>query len=494
MRRPAPLLAALLLTAFSGGLSGQAAPRPPRSVTFLHFNDIYEITPMSGGASGGMARLAALRASLTRRIPELITDLAGDFLSPSAMGQAVVDGKRLAGRQMVSALNAAGLQWATFGNHEFDLRQEELLARLDESRFGYVVTNVTDSGGRLFPHTSRHTILRVKSAGGTVRIGLIGLVIDQTAPVWARFENPVAAARREVALIKDSVDAVVALTHLALATDQQLVESVPEIALLLGGHEHENYEIRRGSRFTPIVKADANIRTVAVVTLTFASKGARPTAAVRFIALDSTTKADPAVARLVAMWSARADTAYIAAGLDPHARVTTLPEPLDGRESVVRVQHARLSSLIAEALRAEVPGAEVGIMNGGSIRIDDVIPPGPVTQYDVIRVLPFGGVVAGTTMSGAFLRRVLEQGEANRGSGGYLHATGVVHEGDQWLVNGAPLEPARRYVVATTDFLLTGREKGLDYLAPSNPELGPITTYRDIRLAVAARLQAVFGP
>ncbi len=494
MYRPPALLAALFLVVFPAISGAQRAGRPPRSVTFLHFNDVYEITPMSGGASGGLARLATLRAALARRTPTLVTDLAGDFLSPSAMGLAQVGGARLAGRQMVSVLNAVGLQWATLGNHEFDIRPEEFLARLSESRFGYVVSNVTDSAGRLFPHTQRHAILRLRSPGGLVRIGLIGLVIDDNRPPWTRFEDPIAAAQREVTAIRDSVDAIVAITHLTLASDQHLVESVPEIALLLGGHEHENYEIRRGPRFTPIVKADANVRTVATVTLTFATHGARPSVSVRFIALDSTIKADPKVAREVAVWVARSDSAYIAAGLDPHARVTTLPVPLDGREATVRIRQAPLTTLIAEALRAEVPDAEVGVMNGGSIRIDDVISAGAVSQYDVIRILPFGGAVVGTTMTGALLRRVLEQGEANRGSGGYLHPVGAVHEGDHWLVNGVALDPARRYRVATTDFLLTGREKDLAFLAPDNPELGPVTAYRDIRKAVIDRLRAKYGP
>ncbi len=132
-------------------------------------------------------------------------------------------------------------------------------------------------------------------------------------------------------------------------------------------------------------------------------------------------------------------------------------------------------------------------MNGGSIRIDDVIPAGPVTQYDVIRVLPFGGLVVGTTMSGALLRRALEQGEANRGTGGYLHVVGAGREGDHWMVGGAPLDPTRRYHVATTDFLLTGRERGLGFLAPDNPDLGPITSYRDIRKAVIDRLRVLYG-
>jgi 5'-nucleotidase len=30
------------------------------------------------------------------------------------------------------------------------------------------------------------------------------------------------------------------------------------------------------------------------------------------------------------------------------------------------------------------------VFNSGAIRIDDVLPAGPITQYDVIRMLPFG--------------------------------------------------------------------------------------------------------
>lgn len=39
---------------------------------------------------------------------------------------------------------------------------------------------------------------------------------------------------------------------------------------------------------------------------------------------------------------------------------------------------------------ARAPGAQWSINNSGAIRIDDVIQPGPVTEYDVIRILPFG--------------------------------------------------------------------------------------------------------
>ena len=141
-------------------LPANAQSRPPApitagggTVTILHFNDVYEITPVDGGAAGGLARVATLRARLKAREPGLITTLGGDYVSPSALGTARVNGERLAGRQMVAVLNVLGLDWATFGNHEFDIPESALSARLAESKFRLVSSNVTDAGGALFPNT-----------------------------------------------------------------------------------------------------------------------------------------------------------------------------------------------------------------------------------------------------------------------------------------------------------------------------------------------------
>ena len=119
-------------------------------------------------------------------------------------------------------------------------------------------------------------------------------------------------------------------------------------------------------------------------------------------------------------------------------------------------------------------GTEIAILNAGSIRIDDVLIPGPVTQLDVIRVLPFGGPVVRVTLSGALLSKVLAIGEQNKGSGGYLLAAGLP----------AALDPAGRYTVAMTDFLLTGGERNLDFLKRGNPDITNVTDLRDIRQAL----------
>ena len=223
-----------------------AARRPAQTVTILHFNDVYEITPVDGGKAGGLARVANLRARLKARHPGLITTLGGDYLSPSALGTARVNGERLAGRQMVAVLNLLGLDWAMLGNHEFDIPEAAFRARLAETKFRVVASNVTDAAGALFPGTVADAVMPVKTPSGIVRIGLIGLTIDANKQPWVRYAPPVDAAHAAVARLKGKADVIVALTHLALDGDRQIAESVPEIDLILGGHEHENWVIERG--------------------------------------------------------------------------------------------------------------------------------------------------------------------------------------------------------------------------------------------------------
>src|SRR5436305_75085 len=115
-------------------LAASCGRTPPR-VTILHFNDVYEIEAVEGGHAGGLARVATIRTALEKTSAPVLTTLGGDYLSPSAIGTAVVGGQPLAGRQMVDVLNALGLQWATFGNHEFDVPEPVFHQRLGEQRF-----------------------------------------------------------------------------------------------------------------------------------------------------------------------------------------------------------------------------------------------------------------------------------------------------------------------------------------------------------------------
>ena len=140
-----------------------SAPRARAPLTILQINDVYSTIPING--LGGLARVATLKQQLTEagRTPLLV--IAGDFLSPS------VASSIFKGEQMVAALNAAGLDLATLGNHEFDFGVDVLMQRMKESRFQWVVSNVVDTAGQPLAGAVPYIVRTF----GTIRVGFFWL-------------------------------------------------------------------------------------------------------------------------------------------------------------------------------------------------------------------------------------------------------------------------------------------------------------------------------
>ena len=471
------------------------SPAAPKKITIVHINDVYEITPLAGGASGGLARVAALVKALRRQNPNTIFTLGGDFFSPSALGTAMVEGQRLAGRQMVAVLNSTGLDLAVLGNHEFDLRPAEFLTRLSEASFPIIATNVTDTTGNRFPGTVPYAVRSfVWDGADTVKIGFLGSVLPSNPQPWVRYLPWFEAMQTATGILRDSVDILIGLTHLSINQDVELVEQLG-LDLIIGGHEHDNMMLRRGPRLTPIVKADANVRTVAVIELSWDHSRRQVQIDSRLLAIGDTLPEDPDVSQTVADWVELGYAGFRANGFEPDRVIANLPMALEGRESQTRNQPTNLAALIAEGFYREAKDADLALVNTGSIRIDDVIPPGSITEYDLIRILPFGGDVVVATLSGEVLEQVLDQGEENRGTGGYLAHHGVRKDlSGRWLINDSPISPARKYRVALTDYLASGRERGLGFLSPTNPGVTDLLTLRDVRLALKDELLRRWPP
>lgn len=456
-------------------------------ITLLHLNDVYEIEPVGGGKSGGLARVATLRQQLQQQNPRTYTILPGDCLSPSALGTAKVNGEPLAGEHMVAVLNTMGLDFATFGNHEFDLEENQFLNRLKESRFTWFSSNVFDANGKPFPGVSQSKIITVKGdEGTTVRVGLIGVTLDSNSVDYVSYRDPIEVAKEQVEVLKDKIDILVAVTHLAIDQDRKLAETVPEIDIILGGHEHENIQQWRGSDFTPIFKADANAKTVYIHNLQYDTDTGQLEIVSHLQPVTDEIPSEPRTAKVVDEWVQRGYQAFEEDGFDPGELVGITPVPLDGLEASVRNYSTNLTGVIAEAMLQKVDAADLAIYNSGSIRIDDVILPGPVTQYDVIRILPFGGTIVHVKMKGSLVKQLLDQGMANQGSGGYLQTRNVSFssENNSWMINEQVLDPNFYYSVAINDFLLTGKETGLDFLTLDNPDVEKVAEEGDIRFAL----------
>jgi 2',3'-cyclic-nucleotide 2'-phosphodiesterase (5'-nucleotidase family) len=123
-------------------------------------------------------------------------------------------------------------------------------------------------------------------------------------------------------------------------------------------------------------------------------------------------------------------------------------------------------------------------MNGGGIRGNQILPAGSLTRKDVNVLLPFLNVLVVLDVPGKVLRDVLERSVAiyPQEFGGFLQVSGLTFVFDpsrpagqrvvRVLVGGEPLDPERRYTLATNSYTAGGGD-GYAMLATAKPLVFP---------------------
>ncbi len=469
-------------------------------ITLLQINDVYEIAPLEGGASGGMARVQTLHKKLRNENPNTFLLHAGDFLNPSLLGTMTYNGEKIRGKQMVEIMNAMGFDLVTFGNHEFDLNEKDLQKRLDESNFDWVSANVLhrkDSITGKFYKIRKHIktfipdtyILRAKDQNGKtrVKIGVVSVTLPVNKKDYVSYTDIYESAQQAYDKLKNQTDFVIALTHLTKEQDKELLRRIPDIKLVIGGHEHTNMLIPVGN--SSIAKADANARTAYVHRITYHHRSKKVDITSELIPIDSTIEADNKVDALVQKWQTVLDEKLHTVTGDPGKVIyRTGDNPLEARENHIRYEQTDFGQLVARAM-LHGTGADAAVVNSGSIRIDDRLQ-GAITPLDVFRALPYGGAVFVIDIPGHFLIEILDYGESRKGKGAYLQRAGITYDGKhkQWLVGKKPIENEKTYSLAITDFLLTGYD--IPFLTHENKnvlkvhEPNPGHTTFDIRKTV----------
>lgn len=453
------------------------------TVTFVQINDVYEIAPMQNGKVGGVARVSTLKKQEVANNPNTFMVMSGDFLSPSVYNSLKYDGKSIRGRQMVESLNAAGLDFAVFGNHEFDIKENELQERINESTFRWIASNTfhktssgilpfektTASGKEAFPTTY---ILDVQDADGTkAKIGFIGLTLPFNKANYVSYTDELQVAEKLYNELKLTCDAVVAITHLAIDQDLILAEKLPGLSLIMGGHEHDNQFKKVGDLF--ITKAHANAKSAYVNYLTIDKKTKTTSVLPELRMIDTTISEDPETALVVKKWMDIGEKNYEALGFNAKRIIREVGEPLDGREEMIRSGQTNLTRIAVSAMEKAVPSADIVLLNSGSIRVDDILQM-PITEYDIIRTLPYGGSIMEVDMKGNLLIQVLEAGRANIGSGGFLQYSSALNYNPKiksWTLKEVNLDPDKIYHVALADFLMTGGEANLGFLNKDNTDI-----------------------
>jgi len=391
-------------------------------VRMLLVNDVYVTDTLRDGR-GGLARVAGLRDSLERANGDrVLFVLAGDVLSPSVLG------KWYGGAQVVDAFNAARLDLATLGNHEFDGSRANLVARLRESRFLWLSANCGEVNGVPFPGVRSWDTLRV----GGVKVGVLGTtVVREYAPYVSCRDADSATTATVDTLLGQGAELVVALTHRFMREDEATLEREPRIMAILGGHDHDGRRAVRDGRL--LVKAVSNSRTAILVT--FTRDGASPWRVTdRRFDIGPGMRDDPATLAVVHRWR---DT--LTRRIGPDRVLGTAPEPINAIDSISK-RESPFGNMIADAMRIGT-NADVALINSGALRFDDMMPAGPITRHMIEGVFLFADEtrVVSFRMSGARLRELLEVsvGRDGLGNGPYLQLSGVRFRFDATLPSGA---------------------------------------------------------
>lgn len=500
-------LAALLL--FVPAVAPAHADPGPDStiVQVLTVNDFHGRLESDPGRSPGIAGAAVVAgavAELRAENPATIFASAGDNVGASTFTSFIADDA-----PTIDALAQSGLDVSAVGNHEFDRGIADLTERI-LPRFG----DGTGSDGRQYglganvrdavsgaPLLDEYAI--VERDG--IRIGFIGTVTEQTATSvnpgliqGVEFTSQLEAANRVAAQIDELVDATVLLAHdgartdscEAIATEQSVFgtlarDASPLIDAIVSAHTHLAYHCTIADR--PVLQAGFYGAALGKLEFEFDANGD----AVSLMGVS---------ADLVSLTNPETGEASFAADVDVQAIVAAAVVEADvrGREPVGRISadivrggvppgsdrgvESALGNLIADITQHSVAGADIGVMNAGGLREDliflediaanpdGVHPPGTLTYRDVANVQPFANTMMTVRLTGEQVRQLLEQQWTVGDQGEYKRHLSVseslsyTYRPDAPLgsritsitLNGAPLDPAASYTVATISFLANG--------------------------------------
>lgn len=450
-------------------------------ITLLQLNDVYEISPVDKGKSGGLARVATLVKQVERENPNTFLVLGGDTLSPS------IGSKVFQGRQMIDLWNRLGLDVAVLGNHEFDFGNDVLLERMKESQFQWVTANVTDEAtGKPFGTSVPYWVKEVQG----VKVGFFGLITPDTKNssrpgANVSFQDPLRSARRALhALQHEGADVVVAVTHLPMYEDKQLARTFPlRLALIMGGHEHTLLQSVAGR--TPIYKMGSDARNLGRIDL-WVDPQTRQLESLDFeaIPVNEEVPEDPGVAEVVKGYEDQIDAAL-------GQEVGKTAVVLDVRQETSRREETNLGNWVTDVYRQRL-NADIALINGGSIRSNTTLGPGTITKRDILSVFPFSNTVVKVQVNGSQIRQALEHGVArlnDEEAGRFPQVSGLRFSYDgrkppgsrvvKVTINGWPLKDKKQYTMASSMYLVGGGDGYDMFKKPKyliHPKAAPLET------------------
>ncbi|ETW09319.1 hypothetical protein, variant 1 [Aphanomyces invadans] len=381
------------------------------TLTFLTVNDVYDVVPNEQGR-GGMAELATLLQAERSIIPpthHTITTINGDFLSASQAGE------HYKGAHMIDILNRMDIDYAVYGNHEFDFGSDVLVQRVAESNFQWFGSNVRDKvTGNVLGNGLDTVLFPVGSTsqGGVIQVGMFGICTPETPHLSfpgdkVEFLEIVDTSKRCVDELKArGADVIIALTHVSIAHDKLLAKRVPGIDVILGGHDHDPFTLYQGKTF--IHKSGQNAYWLGRVDFVIRKRGDKVTVSPGWkMLVNQHVTPEAGIEALVHKYMAPFLTAD---RLEAGARqLAVLSHPLITKTSVMRGEESNFGNLVADAIRQEL-GAQFGLLNGGFVRGDTVHEAKTqLTVGMVLKEMPFPRPAVLLRIQGRDLKEAVEQ-------------------------------------------------------------------------------------
>lgn len=482
-----------------------------RIVKIMHTNDMHgRMEP-----ANNLYALARLKTFKDQENPLLMLD-GGDAF------QGLPISNTSKGAEMAKIMNAIGYDAMAVGNHEFDFGSAVALGK--EDGFGKVLnfpmlsTNTVykNDGSLLFDPSISFNMDNSDNSQTVIKDGYKIVIVGATTPEThtkthpkniegIEWKEPIPAVTDELLKAKHAdADFYVVVTHLGIDKETKtewrsdtLAQSLadnPQLAdkpiIIVDGHSHTPIEdgIFVGDNVI-LVQTGEHMNNVGLVSLNLDNFKESKAKLVSFQptkegSMDHLPAVDPTVKTLI-------DTANDAFK-ESVSRVILEDNKIhfDGLRDHVRTRETNLGNIITDAMVAYgkegfTKPTHFAIINGGGIRTD--IKVGPVTEGDLIAVLPFGNVMTQIEMTGTQITEMFEHSlrTATTGAvdvngmpilsanGGFLHVSDTIRvHYDSTKDSGSrvlgievydvvsdtyqPLEATKTYYVATNDFLAAG--------------------------------------
>lgn len=376
---------------------------------------------------------------------------------------------------MVPVLNKLKTDAACVGNHDLDFGVKQFRNLAKQCEFPWLLANVLDPqwGDDVPLAGAKKTIMLTASNG--LKIGVIGLVEREwlatinALPPNLIYKSVSATAIELVPMLREQgADIVVAITHQREPNDNKLAEKTPDglIDLILGGHDH--YYSHTVINGTHVLRSGTDFRQLSYIEARKRNDGTSKWdfhIVRRDIIKDITP--DPEMVQLEEKLSST-----LAAKLDKPLGYTAAP--LDARFTTVRLKESNIGNFVCDLMRFHYQG-DCALMASGTIRGDQIYPPGVLRAKDIMTCFPFEDPCIVIKVTGAALRAALENSVSMYPAleGRFPQVSNIAFEFDPskpggsrilWAkVGDEPIDDSRKYTVVTRGYMGRGKD-GFDSL------------------------------